>query len=579
MLLVAIVIVLLYVGWLLHRTLEQERLASKQRLSDAYAGFLHAGEAKLNDAWEARLASIEELTEKLSPQAAFQKIATEHLASSARLFDRYGEALYPTLLPPDVPKSSEAHLLFLERCREEITGLLEDEAWSQAVQVLEKLTDSQFDRVRDRHGRVLGLGLARLVIDSLPSSEQKLAAGIRERLWEALNSYHDSVIPASQRRYLMKAFPEASFPTFAAENLASLEQFVRGTIIPERFVIDRGAGLASYLTHDGRVQLLFTKEALKALLDEALSELNLPQDAGIDVVPLNERPRDKPIATHALTNRWEGWQLAIQAPPAYLRSLVQKRRLQHALVGGISLVSLALLAWLISHSLSRQVRRAQLKQDLAATISHELKTPLSSMRLLVDVLLAEDRMDEKQVREYLEIMARENARLSHLIENFLTYARIEKRSDALHQEALCPNELLKESYDTACRNFAGDRLKLESSDSLATIQGDRAAVITTILNLLDNACKYSPQESPVTLRGFQRDDTICFEVEDQGQGLSPREQQRAFEMFHQLDGDQRGCGLGLHIVRSVVTALGGRVEVESTPKEGSRFRLLFPIAT
>ena len=578
MLLLAAVIVVLYSGWLLHRTLEQEQLAAKQRLSEAYAGFLQAGEAQLNAAWEARLASIEELVKTLSPPEAFQKLVTEGHASSVRLFDRFGNALYPTLLPLDLAEVSETDRLLLERCRNDVERWLREQAWDQAVKSLESLTPSQFGQVRDRHGRVPALGLARLVIDSLPKSERGLAGRVRERLWRTLNTYRDSSVPSSQRRYLMNAFPEASFPTREAENLASMERFVRSAVVSDRMMIDRGESMASYLTHGGRVQLLYSREELRSMIDRALSELNLPQGAEIEVIPLNETSLGEIMVTHALANWWEGWQLAVQVPSAYLESLMRKRRLQHLFVGGISFVCLALLAWLISHSLSRQVRQAQLKEGLAATISHELKTPLSSMRLLVDILLAEEHPDAKQTREYLGIIAEENARLSHLIENFLTYARIEKRATAFKQEVLCPSELLEESYHTACRNFAGDRLRLESADSLAPIQGDRAAVVTTLLNLLDNACKYSPEDSSVTLRGFQREKLVCFEVEDRGRGLSLHEQQRVFGMFHQLDGNQRGCGLGLHIVRSVVAALGGKIEVDSEPNRGCRFRLLFPIA-
>ena len=224
---------------------------------------------------------------------------------------------------------------------------------------------------------------------------------------------------------------------------------------------------------------------------------------------------------------------------------------------------------------------ARLKNDLVANVSHELKTPLTAMRALVDTLLDTERFDEKTTREYLQLLATENARLSRLIENFLAFSRLERNKFKFQFESIDPKQVVNGAV--AAMGERAGKVTVEAAAQLPSVRGDRDALVTAMLNLLDNAWKYSGDEKRIVLRAEARNGVVCFAVEDNGIGLSPGETKRVFRRFYQTD--QRlartagGCGLGLSIVQSIVDAHHGSVRVESEPGIGSTFTIEIPAVT
>jgi signal transduction histidine kinase len=240
------------------------------------------------------------------------------------------------------------------------------------------------------------------------------------------------------------------------------------------------------------------------------------------------------------------------------------------------IAAMAIAALVAARLLQRQMRLARLKTDLVASVSHELKTPLASMRVLVDTLIEEPAPDPVRTREYLELIARENIRLSRLIENFLTFSRMEMaETDAA--------EIVAGAVEAAGERFRGPdcRLDVKVDTGLPRLRADAGALVTVLLNLLDNAYKYSPGEKRIAVRAYAANQHLCFEVEDHGIGLSPRESKKIFRKFYQAD--QRlsratgGCGLGLSIVEFIVKAHGGSITVQSKPGIGSTFKVEIPV--
>ena len=259
------------------------------------------------------------------------------------------------------------------------------------------------------------------------------------------------------------------------------------------------------------------------------------------------------------------------------------RAVAYILMGTAVLAAVTLLATLVLRVVRKQAALTQLKNDLVANVTHELKTPLSSMRLLVDTLLNSENLQEKTTREYLQLIATENSRLSRLIDNFLTFSRIERNKYTFDFKPV-PAQRIVEQSAVAVRdrfNVPGCKFDVSIPASLPIVRADEDALVTVLLNLLDNAFKYSGDEKQISLAASKENGSVHFKVTDNGIGFSPRETSRIFNRFYQVD--QRmtrkggGCGLGLSIVQFIVNAHHGAIEVQSQPGAGSSFAVSIPI--
>ncbi len=182
------------------------------------------------------------------------------------------------------------------------------------------------------------------------------------------------------------------------------------------------------------------------------------------------------------------------------------------------------------------------------------------------------------------MIAKENVRLSRLIDNFLTFSRIERNKYAFDFNET-PAASIAESTAGAVRERfqpPGCRFEVNIAPNLPSVMADADAMVTALLNLLENAWKYSGEDKQITLAASAVDGSVCFAVRDNGIGLSPRDTKRIFKRFYQVD--QRlsrsggGCGLGLSIVKFVVEAHRGNIQVESEPGRGSTFTITLPAA-
>jgi signal transduction histidine kinase len=235
-------------------------------------------------------------------------------------------------------------------------------------------------------------------------------------------------------------------------------------------------------------------------------------------------------------------------------------------------------------ALFRQMQLARLKTDLVSAVSHELRTPLASIRVLVDGLLADGELEPRKTREYLSLVASENERLSRVIENFLTFSRLERHRYRFTFAEARPADIIAAAVG-AIRDRVPPScdLRVEVAPDLPPLLADVDALGTALLNLLDNALKYTPQEKRILVRACRETDGfIAFAVEDNGIGIPARDHRRVFRRFYRVDQrltrETSGVGLGLSIVELVVRAHHGTVSVRSETGAGSTFTLRLPCA-
>ena len=223
----------------------------------------------------------------------------------------------------------------------------------------------------------------------------------------------------------------------------------------------------------------------------------------------------------------------------------------------------------------------QVKSNLVATVSHELKTPLTGIRLAVHLLLEENLgpLSPKQMELLLD--ARENSeRLLGMIDNLLDLARLEVGARQLAMRPHRPADLLQQAAD-AVRHRADDKginLVVDLPGDLPDIAADVEQVEHALHNLLDNALRYTNSGGSIRLTASTADDKVMVEVADTGTGIPPEYLPHVFERFFRVPGQTQegGTGLGLAIVREVAQAHGGTVVCESKPGEGTRFIMTLP---
>jgi signal transduction histidine kinase/tetratricopeptide (TPR) repeat protein len=307
-------------------------------------------------------------------------------------------------------------------------------------------------------------------------------------------------------------------------------------------------------------------------------------DASGDYVAGATQPQGKPFATAALPAGLPGWSVELYFAGGEVFEKAAKRQIAIYVWTGVLVILLILAAGGFAvQVVSRQIRLNKMKNDFIATVSHELKTPLASMRVLVDTLLEGNIKDEAQTEEYLRMTAKENERLSRMIDNFLTFSRMERNKKAFTIAPTNPAAIARDAAEAVKAKFIANncQLAVDIADNLPDIQADHDAIVTVLVNLLDNACKYSGDDKQITLKVFAENGSVCFAVSDNGVGLARRHIRRIFDSFYQVDNSlarkAEGCGLGLSIVKFIIDAHKGKISVDSKPGQGSTFTVRIPL--
>lgn len=234
-------------------------------------------------------------------------------------------------------------------------------------------------------------------------------------------------------------------------------------------------------------------------------------------------------------------------------------------------------------NMSRELALARLKSDFVSNVSHELRTPLALIRLYAETLELGRLSSPSKHQEYYEIIRKESERLSSLINNILDFSRIEagKKEYSFRETDIA--DLVRSTLDSYRFEIEQNGFEFEQKidNNLPPLRVDREAIARSLLNLVNNAVKYSATEKYLGVHLYRRNGGVNLEVVDHGIGIPLKEQLKIFEKFYRV-GDPlvhntKGSGLGLSLVRHIVHAHGGVVVVESAPGRGSKFIITLPV--
>jgi signal transduction histidine kinase len=232
----------------------------------------------------------------------------------------------------------------------------------------------------------------------------------------------------------------------------------------------------------------------------------------------------------------------------------------------------------IARAINRELAVARQQADFVAAVSHEFRTPVTSIHHLAE-LLAKARMTEPaQVQTAYGMIASESERLKRLIESILDFGRMQGRTFPFRLEAMDVNEWARGVVEEF--RASGTGVSFAGPEGAAMIMGDQEALRGAMWNLLENAVKYSPAGTHIQVRVELREQRVEISVEDEGMGIPKAEQGRIFSRFYRGEAARvsgtRGTGIGLALVKEIAEGHGGSARVESEPAKGSVFTLSLP---
>ncbi|HYH78025.1 MAG TPA: ATP-binding protein [Arthrobacter sp.] len=225
-------------------------------------------------------------------------------------------------------------------------------------------------------------------------------------------------------------------------------------------------------------------------------------------------------------------------------------------------------------------RTEEIRNDFVANVSHELKTPVGAISLLAEALES-SADDEEAVRRFAKRMHKESGRLAALVQDIIELSRLQGASVAQQGRPVDVNAVIHEAVDRSQLPAESKNIKIVVGGHVdGMVYGDPDLLVTALRNLIDNAIRYSPENTRVGVGVRAKEGLIAISVTDQGEGLSPEDQERVFERFYRVDAARSrhtgGTGLGLSIVKHVVSNHGGEVTLWSQPGQGSTFTLRLP---
>jgi signal transduction histidine kinase len=291
----------------------------------------------------------------------------------------------------------------------------------------------------------------------------------------------------------------------------------------------------------------------------------------------------KPEVTRKLENVFSPLSVGIKYQGTSVKQLGEQWVHRSFLILGI--LSLLIIGGVIftKRIVSKEMAVARLKSDFVSNVSHELRTPLALIRLYAETLELGRITTQDKKDQYYQIIRKESERLTALINNILDFSRIEAGRKEYEFRETDIAELVRNTLDSYRYQVEqqGFELKENIEPDLPQVYVDREAIARALVNLVNNALKYSNREKFLGVKLYKDNSKVKLEVEDHGIGIASRDQAKIFEKFYRAEDplvhNTKGSGLGLSLVQHITRAHGGDIEVESTPGRGSKFILSLPL--
>ncbi|MCD6394401.1 MAG: GHKL domain-containing protein [Planctomycetes bacterium] len=634
---IAVILPTVCLLWFMTQAVKNERLAVRQKLIGIYKNRLEtSAREKLSDDWISLNTSTPStdgfLVFDSNNELSYPVVELDETVSSDDTFDLASKLEYRENDPNKamaeyrrIAENADSNSLRISadisraRCLRKLNRI--DEAISHLRAVISKYDDSdKYVRVHKCRARLLLLELCRQTNDDdflkeLSDTFDYAAAGMatdNDMVFLGRKSHTDKYIPSSLQIFMLNRFidyagdmKETASITKKIKRahrlieIADTSLMLSNRYTEPSFAVNKGIfrldtteqfyGKKARMGGDLHL-MAFKQEDMVNWFAGYLEDIKqLPaacaiyDDKGRFIAGSQVAGRKPFIKAPLPSGYFPGWYVELYIDGTAFEKAARAQVTAYVFAAGLVIVLMLILTGFGGSLIARQARLNKLKNDFIATVTHELKTPLSSMRVLVDTLLEGNYSDQQQATEYLQLISKENLRLSRLIDNFLTFSRMERNKQAFDIVKTDPSEIAKAAADAVQTKFNRDncQFSVKIDDNLPSAMADKDAIVTVLVNLLDNAYKYSHGDKRIELKVFSENNAVCFSVADNGIGMTGRQAKKIFDRFYQADSSlsrqAEGTGLGLSIVKFIVEAHKGRIDVESKPGKGSKFRLFLPV--
>ncbi|MCX6567478.1 MAG: HAMP domain-containing sensor histidine kinase [Candidatus Aminicenantes bacterium] len=505
----------------------------------------------------------------------------------ARIANGYSDSLTPSGLPLGILARLQA-IECLERSGDpQGAAKCAFDAYRELLQKPSALSEDQFKTYISLVGESIDAVLAGEKGAQVSEEFRKEYADLKKlqsdrmKEWAAAGLLRKEIIPELARRLAQSEAYDPN-PCRLSRNVEGRDLLLLAAWIPDK----DGRGIAGAFG----VQLN-NDHLIGGILPEALGNAQLNDGMEVVLADLAGRPLSGkrnistalPLVTEYFEDNFPPWKIELFPAPVKGLEILDLRRNFYFWTILTLVVVLAFGAFLIVRTIGHEMEILKIKSDFVSSVSHEFKTPLTSIKALMERLIDGKVRDPGKMDQYFSIIAQDADKLTRLVNNLLDFSKIE---EGKKEYIFSDTDIVRIATEQVERFKkeqapASPEMHLEITGEIPTLRADADALSRALANLLSNAVKFTPPGKAIRLRLSSDGKNIVLVVEDEGIGIHPDEVGKVFEKFFQgknaLDQTVKGTGLGLTLVKHIVEAHGGRIIVESRLGLGSKFSMVFPV--
>jgi signal transduction histidine kinase len=597
--LLAILLPSIGLGWLALRSANEQQIILERRTAELYQKETDAvASAARSLIEEERRAFSERVRQMLAGESA-PELARDFAAKLSRVWPRpaIGFALNAegNLISPSAEeaRSDSERQRFLQNNGAFLSGTTPATVYSVPA---EELNRPEQRRKQKSESDDKAAGLDKSTMSRKPAAEAPAAPRAQTEVQKD---------ESKQQSQMRNVAPQKA----PKENVPAVSQLVPATADFKALTSDHPEGVVTRFMQD-RLEIVFWLRPPEAagmifgclVTADALNDLwrdALPDNASPDYVLAVLNDRARPVATQPPSEKERDWRHPFVASeigealphweatlylmrPQQLQANARSVRQTLLLLIAAALAAIAFGGWAVFADARRQMALAQKKTDFVSNVSHELKTPLTSIRMFAEMMQSGNATEEKRP-QYLRIIVAEAERLTRLINNVLDFARLERKQKRYDFHSLDLHEVLARTWEGHELHLReqGFTTRWQAAPPPYPVRGDDDALAQILVNLLSNAEKYSNDRKEVEVHSYLTEDSVHVSVLDRGSGVPPGEEAKIFEAFYRahdsLASGIQGSGLGLTLAQRIAREHGGEITYRAREGGGSNVTLRLPL--